>query len=59
MVTDHTFDGKRSHSELLVLVSSGDCSAPCKTVAPESRSLSDELKARQTVVTNRRGQVRL
>jgi thioredoxin 1/putative thioredoxin len=52
MVTDQTFEREILHSELPVLVEfSAEWCGPCKTVAPELRALSDELKDKAKVVT--------
>jgi thioredoxin 1/putative thioredoxin len=52
MVTDQTFEREILQSELPVLVEfSAEWCGPCKTVAPELRALSDELKDKAKVVT--------
>lgn len=51
-VTDQTFEQDVLHSELPVLVEfSAEWCGPCKTIAPEIRALSEELKDKAKVVT--------
>jgi thioredoxin 1 len=52
MVTDQTFEQEILRSELPVLVEfSAEWCGPCKTIAPELRALSDELRDKAKVVT--------
>src|SRR6476659_716488 len=51
-VTDQTFEQEILRSELPVLVEfSAEWCGPCKTIAPELRALSDELRDKAKVVT--------
>ncbi len=51
-VTDSTFEQEILRSELPVLVEfSAEWCGPCKTILPELRALSDELKDKAKVVT--------
>jgi thioredoxin len=51
-VTERNFEQEVLHSELPVLIEfSAEWCGPCKTVAPELRALSDELKGKAKIVT--------
>lgn len=51
-VTDQTFEREVLRSELPVLVEfSAEWCGPCKTIAPELKALSDELRDKAKVVT--------